>query len=77
MKFIIILMLTLTSAWANDTWNKTKAGINKAADNVDRETRKGIDKGKAKWNDHEQKQKMEEERKERKEYERLKKKYEH
>jgi formylmethanofuran dehydrogenase subunit A len=75
MKFLFILVLTLGTAWAGETWNKTKAGVNKTADDIDRETQKTIDKGKAEWNEHEQKQKMEEEKKERKEYERLKKKY--
>jgi hypothetical protein len=75
MKFFFILMMTLSAAWAGETWNKTKAQINEAAEGTDRVTRETIAKGKAKWNEHEEKQKMEEERKERKEYERLKKKY--
>lgn len=75
MKLFIILSLTLATAWAGETWDKTKKQINEAAEGTDRVTRETIQKGKNKWSEHEAKQKAKQEQEERKEYERLKKKY--
>ena len=75
MKLILILSLISASAFAGETWNKTKAQINETAEGVDRVTQKGIDKSKAKWQERQEEKRMEEEKVERAEYERLHKKY--
>ena len=75
MKYILLLSLVSMSAFAGETWNKTKGQINETADGVDRVTQKGIDKGKAKWQERQEAQRMEEEKEERAEYARLKAKY--
>lgn len=76
MKYILVFsLLTLSSAFAGETWNKTKAQINEAAEGTDRVTRETIQKGKAKWQERQEEKRMEEEAEERKEYERLHKKY--
>ena len=75
MKTVLILSLVSMSAFAGDTWNKTKGQINETAEGVDRVTREGINKGKDKWQERQEAQRMEEEKEERAEYERLKEKY--
>lgn len=75
MKFILTLTLLATSAFAGDTWDKTKGSINEAADKTDAKTRELIKKGKDKWNERQEEKQREEERDERAEFERLKKKY--
>jgi len=76
MKLILIFTLIVSaSAFAGETWDKTKAQINETAEGVDRVTQKGIDKGKAKWQERQEEKRLEEEREERAEYERLHKKY--
>ncbi len=75
MKYMMIFALMTSTAFAGETWNKTKGQINETADGVDRVTREGIHKGKAKWQERQEAERMEEEREERAEYERLKLKY--
>lgn len=75
MKYILLFSLVSTAAVAGETWNKTKAQINEAAEGTDRVTRETIQKGKDKWQQRQEEKRMEEEREERAEYERLKKKY--
>lgn len=78
MKYILIFsLLTISSAFAGETWDKTKAQINETAEGVERVTRKGINKGKAKWQERQEEERMEEEREERAEYKRLHEKYGH
>ncbi len=75
MKFIMLFSLLATSAFAGETWDKTKAQVNESAESVERATRKTINKGKDKWAQRQEEKRLKEEREERKEYERLKKKY--
>lgn len=75
MKYILILSLISASAFAGETWNKTKSQVNEAAEGTDRVTRETIQKGKDKWSQHQEEERMEDEKEERAEYERLKKKY--
>lgn len=75
MKYVFLFCLITTSALAGETWNKTKAQINEAAEGTDRVTRETIQKGKAKWQERQEEKRLEEEKAERAEYERLKKKY--
>jgi hypothetical protein len=75
MKYIMLFSLLATTAFAGETWNKTKAQVNETADGVDRVTRETIHKGKDKWAQRQEEKRLEEEREERAEYERLKKKY--
>lgn len=75
--FLIFTLVTSAAAFAGETWDKTKAQVNEAAEGVDRVTRKGINKGKAKWQERQEEERLEEEREERAEYERLHKKYGH
>lgn len=77
MKFIMLFSLLASTAFAGETWNKTKAQVNETAEGVDRVTREGIHKGKDKWAQRQEKERLEEEREERAEYERLHKKYGH
>ncbi len=75
MKFIMLFSLLATTAFAGETWTKTKAQVNESAEGVDRVTRETIHKGKDKWAQRQEKERLEEEREERAEYERLHKKY--
>ena len=75
MKYILMFALVSTTAFAGETWNKTKNQINEAAEGTDRVTRETIQKGKAKWQQRQEEKRLEEEKEERAEYERLKKKY--
>lgn len=75
MKYILIFSLMTATAFAGETWDKTKAQVNEAAEGTDRVTRETIQKGKAKWQQRQEEKRMEEEKEERAEYERLKKKY--
>lgn len=75
MKYIFIFSLMTATAFAGETWDKTKAQVNEAAEGTDRVTRETIQKGKAKWQQRQEEKRMEEEKEERAEYERLKKKY--
>lgn len=78
MKYILVFsLLTVSAAFAGETWNKTKAQINEAAEGTDRVTRETIQKGKSKWQERQEEKRLEEEAEERKEYERLHKKYGH
>ncbi len=43
MKTVLILSLVSMSAFAGDTWNKTKGQINETAEGVDRVTREGAE----------------------------------
>ena len=75
MKYFLMLSLFSMTVVAGETWNKTKAQINETAEGVDRVTQKGINKGKAKWQERQEANSLEEEKVERAEYERLKAKY--
>jgi hypothetical protein len=75
MKYILILSLVSMTSFAGDTWDKTKAQINETAEGVERVTQKGIDKGKEKWQERQEAERLEEEKEDRAEYERLKAKY--
>jgi hypothetical protein len=75
MKYILLLSLLSASAFAGETWDKTKTQINNTADNVDHATRETINKGKAKWQQRQEEKDRQKELDERAEYQRLKKKY--
>ena len=75
MKYFFIFALLTSTAFAGETWDKTKGKINEAADKTDAKTRELIKKGKDKWNERQEEKAREEERDERAEFERLKKKY--
>lgn len=75
--FLLFTLLFSTTAFAGETWDKTKEQLNETAEGVDRVTRKGINKGKEKWQERQEEKRLEEEREERAEYERLHKKYGH
>ncbi len=75
--FLILTLVTSTAAFAGEFVQKTKAQINETAQGVDRVTRKGINKGKEKWQQRQEEKRLEDEREERAEYERLHKKYGH
>ena len=76
MKYILILSFISASAFAGETWNKTKAQVNEAAEGTDRVARETIQKGKDKWQQRQEDKRLEEDKKDRAEYERLKKKFE-
>lgn len=75
MKYFVIFTLVTSTAFAGETWDKTKKQINEAAEGTDRVTRETIQKGKEKWKQRQEEKRLEEEKEERAEYERLKKKY--
>lgn len=75
MKYFLVLSLIASTAFAGDTWDKTKGTITNAADKTDSKTRELIKKGKDKWSERQEEKQREEERDERAEFERLKKKY--
>ncbi len=77
MKYIMLFSLLASTAFAGETWDKTKKQVNESAEGVDRVTRETIDKGKDKWQQRQEDKRQEEEREERAEYERLHKKYGH
>ena len=75
MKILILITLLSGTAFAGETWNKTKAQINEAAEGTDRVTRETIHKGKAKWQERQEESDRKKEAEERAEYKRLKEKY--
>jgi hypothetical protein len=60
MKYIMLFSLLATTAFAGETWNKTKAQVNETADGVDRVTRETIHKGKDKWAQRQEEKRLEE-----------------
>lgn len=79
MKLTLIVFafsLITSAAFAGEGWNKTKAGVEKGAHNVERETQKTIDKGKQKMEERKEHKSMKH-KKEKEEQRERKEKHQH